>query len=104
MHSSTSDSSAPRAGRAFVLLLAALLGYFLTLEIAMRAVVPRISAMERRQRDDFRSALTMRPPTAGCAESVLVVGNSLLLEGIDRDRLQRLMGSQYQVALLPIEN
>lgn len=104
MHSSISDSSAPRAGRAFVLLLAALLGYFLTLEIAMRAVVPRISAMERRQRDDFRSALTLRPTTAGGAKSVLVVGNSLLLKGIDRDRLQRLMGPQYQVALLPIEN
>lgn len=104
MHSSISDSSALRAGRAFVLLLAALLGYFLTLEIAMRAVVPRISAMERRQRDDFRSVLTLRPTTAAGAESVLVVGNSLLLEGIDRDRLQHLMGSQYQVALLPIEN
>lgn len=104
MLSSISDSRPPRAGRAFVLLLAALFGYLLTLEIAMRAVVPRISAMERRQRDDIRSALTLRPTMRDGSKSVLIVGNSLLLDGIDRDRLQRLMGSQYQIALLPIEN
>jgi len=32
-----------------------------------------------------------------------VVGNSLLLRGIDRARLQRAMGSRYHVALYPIE-
>lgn len=104
MHSSISDSSAPRAGRAFVLLLGALLAYFLTMETAMRAVVPRISTMERRQRDDFQSALTLRLTMAAGAKSVLVVGNSLLLDGIDRQRLQKLMGPRYRVALLPIEN
>lgn len=104
VRSSISDSSAPLAGRAFALLLTALLGYFLTMEVAMRALVPRISAMERRQRDDLQSALSLRPTMAGGSKSVLVVGNSLLLDGIDRERLQRLMGPQYHLALLPIEN
>ena len=47
--------------------------------------------------------MQLRPTAADGARSVLVVGNSLLLHGIDRNQLRALMGPSYQVVLYPIE-
>jgi len=45
----------------------------------------------------YADALKVRPAKPGEPESVLMVGNSLLLEGIDVDRLQKLTSSQLSI-------
>ena len=45
----------------------------------------------------YADALQVRPARPGEPESVLMVGNSLLLEGIDVDRLQKLTSSQLSI-------
>ena len=45
----------------------------------------------------YADALQVRPATPGEPKSVLMVGNSLLLEGIDVDRLQKLTSSQLSI-------
>ena len=45
----------------------------------------------------YADALRVRPARPGEPESVLMVGNSLLLEGIDVDRLQKLTSSQLSI-------
>ena len=91
------------APRAIAMLTIALLGYFLILEVAMRTVVPRLSNGQQRELEDRRAAVLLKPRMPDGSTSILVVGNSLLLHGIDRARLQRAMGSRYHVALYPIE-
>src|SRR5690349_11552595 len=45
----------------------------------------------------YAGALQVRPARPGEPKSVLMVGNSLLLEGIDIDRLQKLTSSQLRI-------
>ena len=45
----------------------------------------------------YADALKVRPAKPGEPESVLMVGNSLLLEGIDVDRLQKITSSQLSI-------
>jgi hypothetical protein len=45
----------------------------------------------------YADALQVRPARPGQRKSVLMVGNSLLLEGIDVDRLQKLTSSQLSI-------
>lgn len=103
MHSSTSVSSGLTAARATLVLLAALGAYFLVLEVAMRTVLPRLSAEQGRQAADYRAALLARPTMPDGSKSLLVIGNSLLLQGVDRQRLSRAMGSRFHVLVYPIE-
>lgn len=103
MRSFTSAFEVATPARAIVLLLAAVALYFLVLEGFAREVLPRISENQRRIAYDYRATLQLRPTTADGARSVLVVGNSLLLHGIDRNQLRALMGPSYQVVLYPIE-
>jgi len=91
------------ASRAIAMLIIALLGYFLILEVAMRTVVTRLSKGQQREIEDRREAVLLKPRTPDGSTSILVVGNSLLLHGIDRARLQQEMGSRYHVVLYPIE-
>lgn len=104
MPSSTSGSDVAHANRAFVALLCALVMFCATVELAMRTALPRISALERRQDTDQRAALALPQTLPDGSIGVLVVGNSLLLEGIERERLQRAMAPRYHIDLLPIEN
>ena len=69
----------------------------------MRTVVPRMSKGQQREVEDRRAAVLLQPRMPDGSTSILVVGNSLLLHGIDRARLQREMGSRYHVVLYPIE-
>ena len=103
MRSSTSAFELVTPARAIVLLLTAVALYFLVLEVFAREVLPRISENQRRIANDYRAAVHLRPTAADGARSILVVGNSLLLHGIDRDKLRALMGPSYQVVLYPIE-
>jgi hypothetical protein len=104
MPSFTFNSESFRSSRAIVLLLLALLLYFTALEFTMRTVVPRVSQVERRHDADHDAALRLSRSAAQSMKTVLIVGNSLLQEGIDRDRLREVSSSQYRVAVFPIEN
>lgn len=104
MPSSTSVSDRARAARALVVLIAALLAWLLLLEVAMRTVLPRISETQRRLDTDERVALTLRPRSAEGARSVLLIGNSLLEQGIDREQLQRSLRPDYAIAYYPVES
>jgi hypothetical protein len=103
MPSSISASRWLTAARAIWLLAAALLAYFFTVEVAMRIALPRFSETLQRESRDYSAAVRLRPAMPGGSRSVLVVGNSLLLEGIDRARLTQAMGPAYDAVLYPIE-
>jgi lysophospholipase L1-like esterase len=45
----------------------------------------------------YAEAVKMRPAKLGEPTSVLIIGNSLLLEGVDVDRLQKLTSSQMHI-------
>jgi hypothetical protein len=104
MLSSISSSNESRAMRAIVVLLILLGLYFASLEAAMRTVIPRQSGSVQRARADYAAALALGPAPGVSGESVLVVGNSLLLHGIDRRLLSEALEPQHQVAVLPVEN
>lgn len=104
MRSSTSASDPKAAARAIVLLLAALVVYLLTLEVGMRTVLPMISHTERRMEQDERVAATLTPQSPDGARTVLLIGNSQLQEGVDRQELQERMQPRYIVAYYPIED
>jgi hypothetical protein len=104
MPSSTSASDPRTAQRAIVLLLAALLAYLLGLELTMRTVLPRLSETQRRLDQDARAAEALQPRRGDGARTVLLLGNSLLQEGIDRQQLQQLMLPGYAVSFYPVED
>ena len=103
MRLSTSVFDHLSASAAIVLLLAGMAAYFLLLEGFARAVLPRVSENQHRIAQDRKAAQALQPLTASGARSVLVVGNSLLLHGVERHEFSASMGADYQVALYPIE-
>jgi hypothetical protein len=86
MRSST-FSSRITAEAAFAALIVALLVYGVCLEAAARVVVPKLSEGLRRQGQDYRTAIALRQHDRSGRRTVLLVGNSLLLEGVDRAAL-----------------
>src|SRR5437660_1550173 len=104
MPSFTFNSETFRSSHAIVLLLLALPLYFATLEFMMRTIVPRVSQVERRHNADRQAALKLSQRAPQSLKTVLIVGNSLLQEGIDRDKLRQVSSSQYRVAVFPVEN
>jgi len=103
MHSSTS-SSERGSRRAFLWLVAALCTFMVMLEIGSRLVVPRVSHQVGRFQSDRANAIGMSREKARPLESMLLVGNSLLLEGIDRRQLQSKLAGSFSVSLFPLEN
>jgi hypothetical protein len=104
MPSSTSGSEATAANRALLRLALTLAAFALLLEFAARVVVPRISNIEGRLQTDSHAAATLEPRDSAGAATVLLVGNSLLLEGVDRGQLRHLMAPTYAAVELPVEN
>jgi len=84
-------------------LLVGLALYWASLEAAAHFGFSRVSRIQRRVSEDLAAARSLRPQ-AGGSPSVLVVGNSLLLKGIDRDSLREAMAPSYAASVLPIEN
>ncbi len=87
-----------------VVLIAALLAWLLLLEVAMRIALPRISETQGRIETDERLARALQPRAAQGARTVLLIGNSLLEQGIDRDQLQQSLRPEYAIAYYPIES
>lgn len=104
MHLSIFNFSAMKSSHGLVFLMFGILQYFIGLEIAMRTVVPQISQVERRHNDDHQRALQVMQKAHDGFETVLVVGNSLLQQGIDREELLKATPPKYRIALFPVEN
>lgn len=102
MHSSTSASDATAFQRALTLLLIGLFLYLAALEVATRTIFPSMSQGKRREVTDYHAALQVRPAADG-SKSVLLVGNSLLLEGVDRAKLTASVAPDIDVSVFPIE-
>jgi hypothetical protein len=116
MHSSISNSesiphSAPgrRRGKrirfATIALIASVVAVTVFSEIASRYAFPRISHIEARIRGDERQVAAISSSAAApSAPVVLLVGNSLLLRGLDYPRIQTEMTPDVQVVRFVIEN
>ena len=104
MPSSTSSSEVRAATRAIAVLLTGILVYCAGLEIVTRQGFSRVSRTQRRIYQDLSVAKSITPPVSNDPPTILVVGNSLLLDGVDRASLKKELAPNYLVALLPIEN
>src|SRR2546423_280384 len=85
-----------------VVLLAALFSYFCALEAATRVAFPRINHIWRTIQADHLTAVSLRQDAAGKSATMLIVGNSYLEVGVDRQNLQKEIAPNYSVAYLPI--
>src|SRR6201993_150808 len=98
MRSSISDSERQKASWAIVLLLAGLLVYVCALEVVTRVGFARVNHVWRLIQADHRQAVTLRPVSAHESVTVLIVGNSYLEVGVNRDGLQQEMWPAYSVS------
>ena len=74
-----------------------------TLEIVSDHLLKHHSETFARVSQQYTDAVRVRPAKPGEPISVLMVGNSLLLEGVDVDRLQKLTSSQMRIYPLFLE-
>jgi len=115
MHSSISSSSlgakdieatAPKPTSAhigIVVLLAGLVGIFVALETGSSWALRHLSRTERRITTELNAARHIPPRAADGRPTVLLVGNSLLIEGVQMDGLQQGLASEYAVSRYAIE-
>jgi hypothetical protein len=62
-----------------------------------------VSRIENRREAEYQSALHIRPIHSGRSESVLVAGNSLLLEGVNFQQLQQEVGPDLDLRRTVVE-
>src|SRR6266568_3927228 len=91
------------AGTCIVALLAGLVVIFLGLELTSPPVLTRLSRTERRVNGELHAASALRPVTTDGRPTVLLAGNSLLLEAVQIDSLRADLAPQYEVTRLGIE-
>jgi hypothetical protein len=96
-------SSSWSANKALAVLLTLLALYFATLELASRTVITKTSASLNREQADYAAMLKIRPTGKSGKPSMLIIGNSLLLHGVDRPVLVEATASRFDVSLFPIE-
>lgn len=90
--------------RALLILSVGILCYLLILEFMASVGMRSASAIAKRLHNDYEQALTLRPNIADNRRTVLVVGNSLLLHSIEREKLIKGLSENYLIALWPVEN
>jgi hypothetical protein len=96
MPSSTSDSKSAAISCAKTLVgITALL--IIALEISSTYLLKHKSVTYARISRQYEGALEMRPAQPGAPPSVLMVGNSLLLHGVQLDRLRTLTSSSMRI-------
>ena len=83
------------------ILLAAMFLYICALEVTTRLVFPRINHIWRILRADHLTAISLHPSEQNSA-TLLMVGNSYLEVGVNRDNLQREIAPTYSIAYLPM--
>ena len=82
-------------------LLAAMFLYICALEVTTRLVFPRINHIWRILQADHLTAISLHPSEQNAA-TLLMVGNSYLEVGVNRDNLQREIAPTYSIAYLPM--
>ncbi len=90
--------------RHVIVLLAVCFLFCVFLEAVTSCYFGRVSQMENRRQTEYRSALMLRPAKETGRASVLVVGNSLLLHGVDFPQLQQAVGPDIELRRLVVEN
>jgi len=107
--SEIAESGSPPAARGsmsarggIIALLAGLVVIFLGLEVSSPLILARLSHTEQRIAIEMQAAKHLRPFSANGRPTVLLVGNSLLLEGVQMDSLQG-QTPQYEVSRLVVE-
>lgn len=112
MHSSISSFDTAREGsrttantvrRAIVAVIAMGILILLGAEVLCRYAFPRISQIERRISSDEQEAWSIAAPNPGTRPTILLVGNSLLLDGLDYPRIRTEMASNARVLRFVIE-
>lgn len=101
MHSSTSNFNAPTLRHIWLLGLACVL-VCAFIEAGTALGFGRISHIEQRREAEFQRAKDLRHSVR--AASVLVVGNSLLLQGVDFPKLQQQAGPELTLYRVVVEN
>jgi hypothetical protein len=102
MHSSTSSSKKPDL-RDVIILIAACALVCLCLESGTKYLFRHVSRIESRREAEYLSALRIRPAHARGSESVLVAGNSLLLEGVNFAELQQEVAPELELRRTVVE-
>jgi hypothetical protein len=97
---STADRQ--RVRRATVILLALMVALLTAAELGTRVFFPRISRIERRIEGDEREVMMLKTDPDP-RPAVLLVGNSLLLNGLDYPRIRAELAPQAQVVRYVIE-
>ena len=90
--------------RATIALLIVLAGVFGIAEFASRILFPRISRIQRRIVGDEREARALGAPVGNGSETLLVVGNSLLLYALDYPRFTAALAPNVRPVRYAIEN
>src|SRR5437588_4952612 len=115
MHSSISSSEEiglerlrPEPGQlsshtGVIALLVGLSVIMLGFEVGSPLILQHLSRTERRVETELLAARSLRPVTADGRATVLLGGNSLLLEGVQLDHLHDSLASEYEVSRLGIE-
>lgn len=85
-----------------IALLAGLVLIFLGLEVSSPMILARLSHTEQRITVEMKAAKQLRPLSANGRPTVLFVGNSLLLEGVQMDKLQE-QTPEYEVSRYDVE-
>src|SRR5271165_726383 len=90
--------------RATIALIASVVVVILSAEVLSRYAFPRISQIEGRIESDEREAMSIGAPVPHSPPTVLLVGNSLLMRGLDYPRIQTEMAPDARVLRFAIEN
>jgi len=91
------------ANAGIVALILGLIVIYLALEVSSPFILARLSHTEQRINSEMRAAARLSPVTADGRPTVLLAGNSLLIEGVQMDALRSQLAPQYEVSRLSVE-
>ena len=97
------SSSKPKAYRALVSLLALMAIASITVEITTAVGFSRVSRIQHRIHDEYVAARAVKRYGPDGHPTVLLVGNSLLNEGVDVPRFQKSMAPAYDGSRFVVE-
>jgi hypothetical protein len=101
--SSSEPPKGRRTRRAIITLISAAALLLSAAEYGARFEFPRISRIQRRIRQDQRDALAIGAPAPGAVPVLLLVGNSLLLHGLDYPAIRADLAPDARVVRFTIE-
>jgi len=87
----------------FIVLVVGLVLILLAFEFGSPIVLDHLSRTEHRVEVERKAARALRPTTPDGRPTVLLAGNSLLLEGVQLDKLHDELAPRYEVSRLGIE-